>query len=692
MPKKLFILSGLNECGSQAVALGLIRSGLARVNRLYLFRPICSTETDGKDGFLSLSLSLAGTGQEYSQAVCMTSAEAAGFISAGQDSVIHEAVFNKLEEIKKDASLVLCYGADLPEVSANANFDYNLSLCKDIGADPVVVVNGLDKTPDKVREELKLVKENCLARGLSPVLGFVVGVPQASISEYLEKTNDFDFKTYILPYDRAVYNVSLAQAQRALDAQVLCGDNIADFFYDKKVVAAMHLQDFLHYLTPGCLVVTPGDRSDIILACLAARQSGVVPSPAGLMLSGGQVPSTQVQAMANTMTDPVMPILVSMDDTYNTVKRLEKVVSKILPGQDRKLHAALGIFEENAGVDILHSYMQDRKPESISPKMFEFRLVKSARDLARRVVLPEGESERILRAADIALRRSIASVIILGDEQVIRAKACGLGLDLSSATIINPVKSPDFEDYVDTFHELRKRKGLNKDAARDMMLDKSYFGTMMVYKDHADAMVSGSTTTTANTIRPAFQIIKTKPGISVASSIFLMCLPERVLVYGDCAVNPDPNPEELAQIAVSSAESAVKFGIDPKVAMLSYSTGASGMGQDVEKVRKATEIVKQMRPDLPVEGPVQYDAAVDPTVAEEKLPGSKVAGHATVLIFPDLDTGNNTYKAVQRSSGAVAIGPVLQGLKKPVLDLSRGCKVKDIVYTIACAAIQSGGV
>jgi phosphate acetyltransferase len=321
--------------------------------------------------------------------------------------------------------------------------------------------------------------------------------------------------------------------------------------------------------------------------------------------------------------------------------------------------------------------------------MFEYELIQRAKKSQQQIVLPEGEEERILRASEILLHRNVAELILLGNPETIQQKVGSLGLNLEGITVIDPLNSQLRTGYARTYYEMRKHKGISEQMAMDTMTDVSYFGTMMVYCGEAGGMVSGAIHTTGDTIRPALQIIRTRPGVSVVSSVFLMCLADRVLVYGDCAVNPDPNAEQLADIAISSAETAVIYGIEARVAMCSYSTGESGAGQEVDKVREATRIVKQRCPDLKVEGPIQYDAAVDAGVAKNKLPDSEVAGRATVFIFPDLNTGNNLYKAVQRSANAVAIGPVLQGLKKPVNDLSRGCTITDIVNTVAITAIQA---
>jgi phosphate acetyltransferase len=330
----------------------------------------------------------------------------------------------------------------------------------------------------------------------------------------------------------------------------------------------------------------------------------------------------------------------------------------------------------------------------LTPRMFQYSLIKKARTSRKHIVLPEGTDERIVLAAARLITANLVDLTLLGDVQKIKDKILSLGiiLDFDKINIVNPVDSEHFDDYVKTIYELRKHKNINMDVARDLMLDVSYFGTMMIYKGHADGMVSGAAHTTQHTIRPALQFIKTKPGINLVSSVFFMCLEDRVVVFGDCAINPNPTAAELAEIAISSAESSLAFGIEPKIAMLSYSSGSSGKGEEVEKVRAATEIVKAKRPDLKIEGPIQYDAAVDMEIGQSKMPNSEVAGQASVLIFPDLNTGNNTYKAVQRETGAVAIGPMLQGLNKPVNDLSRGCTVDDIFNTVIITAIQAQGI
>ncbi|CAG0909204.1 unnamed protein product [Cyprideis torosa] len=385
-----------------------------------------------------------------------------------------------------------------------------------------------------------------------------------------------------------------------------------------------------------------------------------------------------------------VPILLVQDSTFPTVSALHDLKGTIDSDNPQKIATALGLFEANVNTTELKEKLISRKSSKITPQMFEYKLIRQAKKNKQHIVLPEGTSERILKAADILLRREVCDITLLGKEDKIASLISQFNLELDGVNIINPERSPNFEQYVLDFYEMRKDKGVTMDMACDFMADETYWGTMMIQKDEADAMVSGSINTTAHTIRPAFQIIKTIPGKSIVSSVFLMCLKDRVLVFGDCAINPNPTAEQLAEIAISSAETAKIFGIHPRVAMLSYSTGSSGKGAEVEKVLKATEIVQKLRPDLLIEGPIQYDAAIDPSVARTKIPDSKVGGKATVFVFPDLNTGNNTYKAVQRASeDSLAIGPILQGLRKPVNDLSRGCTIHDIVNTVAITAIQA---
>jgi phosphate acetyltransferase len=452
----------------------------------------------------------------------------------------------------------------------------------------------------------------------------------------------------------------------------------------------MNLPNFLERMQDGDLIITPGDRADIILGCLAASVSDTSPNISGLLLTGGIPPDRQVKRLIEGFKDKSPLTIFSVNtDTYNTAMNAGAVRAALTPENDRKIASALGLFETHVDVSELENRIKVLRSSRVTPIMFEYELIERAKADRQHIVLPEGEDERILRAGEILLRRNVAQLTLLGNSESIHQKIGTLGLNLENIQIIDPSRSELRERYAAVYHDLRKHKGTSEQMALDTMTDVSYFGTMMVHSGDAGGMVSGAIHTTGETIRPALQIIRTRPGVSIVSSVFFMCLADRVLVYGDCAVNPEPNAEQLADIAVSSAETAAIYGVEPRVAMCSYSTGESGKGGDVDKVREATRLAKEKRPDLKIEGPIQYDAAVDAGVAKTKLPASEVAGRATVFIFPDLNTGNNLYKAVQRSARAVAIGPVLQGLNKPVNDLSRGCTIADIVNTVAITAIQA---
>jgi phosphate acetyltransferase len=454
-------------------------------------------------------------------------------------------------------------------------------------------------------------------------------------------------------------------------------------------IGAMGLPNFLDHLVEGTLVITPGDRSDIILGSLLADAASTYPRVSGLLLTGGLKPAPQVQRIIEGLRKSPVPVLTVEADTFIAGTQASQVRGRIRPENNRKIAVALAHMEKYIDAQKLYERIDLSRPARVTPIMFEHTLVEQAKSNRKHVVLPEGTEERILRAAEIVLLRGIADLTLLGNVKEIEQKVSMLGLSLKGAALLDPADSKLRKSYATTYYELRRHKGISEEMAFDIVADVAYFGTLMVHRGEADGLVSGAVHTTAHTLRPAFEIIGVKPGFSIASSVFFMCLPDKVLVFGDCAVNPEPTMEQLADIAASSADTAWAFGIEPRLAMLSYSTGESGKGADVEKVRGATRRVRSLRPDLPVEGPIQYDAAVDPDVARVKLPGSQVAGRATVFIFPDLNNGNITYKAVQRSANAVAIGPVIQGLKRPVNDLSRGATVTEIVNTVAITAIQA---
>ncbi len=690
MSKSLFILANEPRSGKSLIALGFMQMLTRKMENPAFFRPIVGSgrvpdhDASLLRGYFNLSIPL-------NEMWVHTLREAMLLLGSGSQGQLMEDIITRFKELEKKYDFVLCEGTDIDAGDAALEQDINVDIAANLGAPVLAVINGHGKTEEEAANSVQLTYEAYVERGLN-VLAVVVNRFGGAFARTLKRClddKDSPPPIFVIPTNNQLNKPSMREVRDWLGAKVLYGGDRMDALAGEYLVAAMRVEHFLEYVTENSLVVTPGDRSDIVLGALASRASDDFPNMAGLILTGGMDLKPTIDKVLKGWREFPLPILLVEDHTYMTVKRLEKLYPRIQASDGKKIERALRTFEANVDAHILGERLASSPSSKTTPRMFEYGLIQRAKENKRRIVFCEGEVERILRASDALLRRDVVDIAILGKEDEMRRRASMLGLHLGRAEIINPTDFPEFDDYAKTLFELRKHKGLTEEKARDLMADRTYFGTMMVYKQRADAMISGATNSTADTIRPALQFIKTKPGISIVSSVFFMCLKDRVLVYGDCAVNPDPNAEELAQIAISSARTAAQFGIEPKVAMLSYSTGVSGKGKDVDKVREATEIVRKTAPELAVEGPIQYDAAIDPVVAAEKMPESKVAGHATVFIFPDLDTGNNTYKAVQRSAGAIAMGPVLQGLNKPVLDLSRGCTVQDIIYTAAIAAILS---
>jgi phosphate acetyltransferase len=589
---------------------------------------------------------------------------------------------------------VLCEGTDYTGVTSAFEFDFNAGVANDLGCPILAVVNGRGKSPQEILDAIRFARDAFESQGCT-ILAILVNrvEPQNAglINAQLKDEIFVKEPVYLLPEEPLLGKPTVGEIAATLKSRHLQGDpeDLKREVLDIKI-AAMNLPHFLDYIGDGTLVITPGDRSDVILGSLAATVSETYPNISGLLLTGGLPLEPQVQRLikGSKKTSPI-PIFSVDTDTYATAIKAESVRAALTPQNERKIASALGLFEAHVNIAEMEERIKVVRSTSVTPIMFEYNLIERAKTHKQHIVLPEGSERRILQASEILLRRQVVDITLLGNPEDIRRKISGFGLNLDDIKIVDPMQSELLEEYAMIYYGMRKHKGISEKMAGDTLTDVSFFGTMMVHKGAADGMVSGAVHTTGETIRPALQIIRTRPGVAIVSSVFLMCLADRVLVYGDCAVNPDPSAEQLADIAVSSAETAKIYGIEPRIAMCSYSTGESGQGKDVDKVREATRLVKENRPDLKIEGPIQYDAAVDAGVAKTKLPQSEVAGRATVFIFPDLNTGNNLYKAVQRSADAVAIGPVLQGLDKPVNDLSRGCTIPDIVNTVAITAIQA---
>jgi phosphate acetyltransferase len=692
MTQCIYISGTEAECGKSVVTLGLMEwlSNLGQT--VGFFRPVIMSEEE-PDWLIRMILGRYGSRFPYVGMYGCTYDLPLELTGGDRQAAMIKIILDKFKTLEQECDTVVCAGTDFNGTPGAPDFGFNAEMAHNLGCPIIPIVRGSEKTTRQIVDSVRLVIETVEQRHGDVLAVIVNRVPAGQVSEAtkeLEEAFAGEVPCYVIVENSILAKPTIGEIAQALHAQYLRGaKDSANRLVTQFKVAAMELPQFLDRIEEGNLIITPGDRADIILGCLAANGSATYPHIAGLLLTGGLKPALQVQKLIDGFGGLPVPILTVESDTYTTATDVSYVKGELIPDDKRKVAAALGLVEASVRFDELKSRLAVKRSRRVTPLMFEYELIQRARADRRHIVLPEGNEERILRAAEILLLRDVVSITLLGNPERIRQKICALGIEVDGIDIIDPITSPLREVYANTFYELRKRKGVSQEMSFDVTSDASYFGTLMVYHGHADGMVSGAVHTTSQTIRPAFEVIRTVEGASIVSSVFFMCLADRVLVFGDCAVNPDPNPQQLADIAISSAETAKRFGIDPCIAMLSYSTGESGKGEDVDKVRAATELVRKHRPDLKIEGPIQYDAAVDVEVAQTKLPGSQVAGRATVFIFPDLNTGNTTYKAVQRSANAVAVGPVLQGLKKPVNDLSRGCTVTDIVNTVAITAIQA---
>ncbi len=687
--KSLYISSIEPYSGSLIVSMGLMEMLKARFERVAFFRPFIERK-ERPDSDISFMLEHFALKMDYEDAYGFYTDEVQEFVSQNRVQPLLSNLLEKFKKLQQEYDFVLCEGLNRESFSLSIGFDLNVQVSKNLGTPFISVLNAKEKSVKEVSDEIKIQQDTLRAEGSTHFATFINRTDAQLRSALKEKFSKEAF-TFVLPEIEELDRPSVAEVVEKLGCNMLFADEESlKRSIKRSKIAAMSLENYLSRMQDGDFVIVPGDRADIIVGALAAYHSKKHPHISGIILTGDLIPSSEVLSLfEGTDNSWALPVLSSQKDTFSVALEVNSVRSRIRPQSDRKIALALGIFNANVQVSQIEGKFLSYESKTLTPLMFEYSLFESARKEKKRIVLPESLDERILRATEILLRRDVADIILLGDAQEIKFKASSLDLDISKAQIINPHESELMEPFSEDFYEQRKAKGLTRIAAKDAMTHLSYFATMMVQTGHADGMVSGAVHTTQDTIRPALQIIKTKKGTDLVSSLFFMCMDTRVLVYADCAVNQDPSAQELAQIAIASADTAVAFGLSAKIAMLSYSTGDSGSGEDVQKVKEATRLVKQLRPDLLVEGPIQYDAAIDPDVAASKLPQSKVAGEATVFIFPDLNTGNNTYKAVQRSAGAVAIGPIMQGLKKPVNDLSRGCLVADIVNTVAITAIQA---
>ncbi len=680
----IYIASVEGDTGKSTVALGMLALLSATGGRVGVFRPISRAAAGERDYILDLLIDHVSVDIPYEDCIGVTYEQ----VHADPEAAIAEIVA-RFHAVQARCDTVLVIGSDYTDVASPSELSYNARIAANLSAPIILAVKAAGRTPAEVHDLAVLaLSEVSAAHATTAALIANRCDPEqlVVVGKELQKTG---ISVWCLPEDPVLFAPTMAELAEALGAELYSGDEaLLDREALMVMVGGMTVEHILERLTDGTVVIAPADRSDVLLSLVNANTAQGFPRLTGIILNGGLQPHPMIEALVHGLK-PSLPIIMCDQGTYETARTAALTRGRVGVGSVRKIDAALALMEEYVDSEAILKVLDVRGPAVMTPQMFEYALLARARAQQRHIVLPEGEEDRILRAAGRLLRRGVARLTLLGNVDAVHTRAAELGIDLTQVEVIDPKTSDYLDEFATIYTDLRKHKGMNFERAQEVMHDVSYFGTMMVHTGKADGMVSGSVHTTAHTIRPAFEIIKTKPGVSTVSSVFFMCLSDRVLTYGDCAVVPDPTDEQLADIAISSAETAAQFGIDPRVAMLSYSTGKSGSGADVDKVRVATELVRERAPEVLVEGPIQYDAAVEPSVAATKMPDSPVAGQATVLIFPDLNTGNNTYKAVQRSAGAIAIGPVLQGLNKPINDLSRGALVSDIVNTVAITAIQA---
>jgi len=694
MSKAIYISTIEENSGKSLISLGVLRMMLTKSAKVGYFRPIITVDKkDEVDNHINTAINFFNLDMTYDDCFAYHQHEIVRLLSQGKEETVIQKVIEKFKILETKFDYVLVEGTDFSGAGGFTELDVNLMIAKNLGIPVLIVGAGNGKTKSEFIHNLQLSYKSFTDKEVD-VIGIIANKTEEDEIEFigneLKKIIPKKVQIDIIPKVEFLANPTVKEIVKALDGNVIFGAQFLDNTISSYSTGAMQLRNYLTRIKENALVITPGDRADIILGALQANASSNYPKIAGIILTGNLVPEDSILKLIEGVQSTV-PIIAVKGGTFGISNRIGAVKSRIYASNNKKILLSLDTFDTNVNVEGLSNILTSFSSARLTPSMFQYNLLQKTKESRKHIVLPEGNDERILEAAARLQLLNIVDLTLLGDKKSIQLKCdqIGLQIDLEKINILNPDDSIYNDSFAKTLYEVRKSKGMTETTALDLVKDVSYFGTLMIHNGLADGMVSGAIHTTMHTIKPALQIIKTKPGVSVVSSVFFMCLSDRVSVMGDCAVNPNPNAEQLAEIAISSAHSAEAFGIEAKIAMLSYSSGSSGKGEEVEKVRKATQIVRELRPDLLIEGPIQYDAAVDMSVAKTKMPDSKVAGQASVLIFPDLNTGNNTYKAIQRETGALAIGPMLQGLNKPVNDLSRGCTVDDIFNTVLLTAIQA---
>ncbi|WP_460861756.1 phosphate acetyltransferase [Nocardiopsis coralliicola] len=679
MTRGVYIAATGGDSQQAVVALGVAELLSSSVRSVGVFRPV--VQDRGRDPVVETLRKRFGIADAYEDCVGTTYAEA-----RADPELARERIVDAYHAVAAGRAAMVVVGTGFTDVSTATEFAFNARLAADLGTPVLLLVSAAGRTADDVRDAVALARTEAERTYAAPV-ATVVDRADPADADRLRGVLGGD--GFVLPEVPGLRAPTLSDLRRACGGRLLFGEERRlSRETGGSVVAAMALPRLLDRLQPDGVVIMASDRASALLpAVSAAHASPDFPSLAGVVLTGGAEMPEPVWRLLSGM-DIRLPVIATELGTFDTATRIAGTRGRIAPDAGPKIEAALAAFSDSVDGPRLLELLQVARSSVVTPAMFQHTLLQRARADRRRIVLPEGTEERVLRAADVLLRRDAADLVLLGRPRDIAARADDLGLRIGAAELIDPENAPELLDrFADEYVRLRGHRGVTAELARDTVREISYFGTLMVHCGLADGMVSGAVHTTAQTIRPSFEILRS----GLVSSAFLMLLADRVLVYADCAVVPDPTAEQLAEIAADSAQTARRFGVDPRVALLSYSTGESGSGADVDKVRRAADLVHAHAPDLPAEGPIQYDAAIDPGVARTKLPDSEVAGRATVFIVPDLNTGNILYKGVQRSAGAIAVGPVLQGLRSPVNDLSRGATVQDIVNTVAITAVQAQG-
>ena len=693
MKKRIFIASTERKSGKSLITIGLMNAFLGHIPKVGYMKPVGQRRKGAADEDSLLISRIFDLGDSPDDINPVSMEE----VQKDRDKIF-DRIYDSCARLDADKDLVVFEGTDFNSAISALEFDLNAELAKNLSAPVLLVARGAEKTVEEIVHNVVECAESFRDTGCD-FLGTIVNMFESSgvekdtrqIEKELKKENIQLFGTVLA--NQMISGPRLNEVVGKLGARVLDKGDDMSRIVTSVLVLAMTSENALKYMIErdGALLITPGDRTEHIYAAIIAQRSKRYPTYSGLLLTGGLVPGKGVQELIDGVPDSGLTILSVDDDTLKTALKVNRISGELSENDAEKLSLVFRLVERYVNIAGIEKKLGEIETDALTPRMFQYRIIQTAKAEKQRIVLPEGNEERIIQAAAEVLGRGICDITLIGERDRIEEISSRTGANIEAASIVDtgeydPV---NFEKYTKAFYELRKHKGISRDIAAETILDPVYYATMMVKEGDADGFVSGSVHSTAHTLGPVLRVIRTKEGVALASSIFFMCMPEQVLVYGDCALVENPDAEQLADIAITSAGTAELFGIKPYVALLSYSTGESGKGRDVDKVREAARIAREKRPDIPIEGPMQYDAATSVEVARTKTKDSSVAGRATVFIFPDLDAGNTAYKAVQRSAGVPAIGPIMQGLKKPANDLSRGASVTDIMYTIAVTAVQA---